>query len=208
MTSTNKDPILVVVQLTGGNDYINTVIPYQDPLYYDSRKTVSIAQDKVLPINDELAYDFDSWSDLSLSEGQPHIRTVRLSIPVPEVILLLSHDKIPSRNVPFSRRNLYRRDGFRCQYCGTRCPTQELSIDHVIPRSRGGRTSWENCVIACIPCNVKKGHRTLRAATMGLVRKPLRPHWSPCLQVSMKSRRASWERFVSDQYWSVTLDQD
>ena len=57
MTSTNRDPILVVIQLTGGNDYINTVVPYQDPLYYDNRQTVGIAQDDVLPISDQLAFN-------------------------------------------------------------------------------------------------------------------------------------------------------
>lgn len=163
---------------------------------------------RIIQPNTYETFDFESWADLRLEEGQPCVRTVRLRIPVPEVILLVRHDRQPSRQVPFSRRNLYRRDGYRCQYCGRRRPTSELSIDHVIPRSRGGKTSWENCVIACIPCNVSKGYRTLAEAGMRLVRPPRRPKWSPCLHVSLGSRRASWEKFVSDHYWSVTLDHD
>ena len=175
------------------------------------RNALSLAYRRVARIIQPDTYevhDFDSWADLSPRAGEPRVRTPRLQIPVPEVILLLRHDKIPSRSVPFSRRNLYRRDSYRCQYCGRRCPTQELSIDHVIPRSKGGRTAWDNCVIACITCNVRKGHRLLGEAGMALVRHARRPRWSPCLQVSMKSRRASWEKFVSERYWTVTLDQD
>jgi 5-methylcytosine-specific restriction endonuclease McrA len=152
-------------------------------------------------------HDFDSWADLAAVQDGPVIHTVRLRIRVPEVILLLRHDRMPSRAVPFSRRNLYRRDGFRCQYCGTRQPTQELSIDHVLPRSRGGRTTWDNCVLACIPCNVRKGNRTLQESGMSLRRVPARPAWSPCLTVTVARRRASWEKFVSEQYWDVALEE-
>lgn len=153
-------------------------------------------------------HDFDSWADLGAPPEGAAIHTVRLSIRVPEVILLTHHDRAPRRSVPFSRRNLYRRDAFSCQYCGKRHPTQNLSIDHVIPRSRGGRTTWENCVIACIACNVRKGNRLLAEAGMKLINPPQRPGWSPCLSVTVARRRASWERFVSEQYWNVALEED
>ncbi len=153
-------------------------------------------------------HDFESWADLAVARGEPAIRTVRLEIRVPEVILLMRHDRLPERTVPFSRRNLYRRDGYRCQYCGRRQPTTDLSIDHVVPRSRGGRTNWDNCVLACIPCNVRKGNKPLDEAGMHLVRPPARPPRSPCLTVTVTRRRASWEKFVSEQYWNVSLDED
>lgn len=153
-------------------------------------------------------HDFESWADLSVTKGQPSIHTVRLEIRVPEVILLTRHDRLPERSVPFSRRNLYRRDGFRCQYCGRRQATSDLSIDHVLPRSRGGRTTWENCVLACIPCNVRKGSKVLGEVGMHLIRSPEKPPWSPCLSVTVGRRRASWERFISEQYWNVSLDED
>jgi 5-methylcytosine-specific restriction endonuclease McrA len=153
-------------------------------------------------------HDFDSWADLAVAKEEPVIRTVKLQIRVPEVILLTRHDRMPERSVPFSRRNLYRRDGLRCQYCGRRQPSSELSIDHVVPRSRGGRTIWENCVLACIPCNVRKGNKLLSEAGMHLVRLPTKPPWSPCLTVTVARRRASWEKFVSEQYWNVSLEED
>jgi 5-methylcytosine-specific restriction endonuclease McrA len=153
-------------------------------------------------------HDLQSWADLAVRPGEPCIRTVRLQIPVPEVILLTRHNHMPRRTVPFSRRNLYRRDGSRCQYCGSKLPTSELSIDHVVPKSRGGKTTWENCVLACIPCNVRKGNRSLENANMRLLRPATRPQWSPCLTVNLGRRRASWEKFVSEQYWTVTLEED
>ncbi len=153
-------------------------------------------------------HDLDSWADLAVPSGDPCIRTVRFEFPVPEIILLTRHNRMPRRTVPFSRRNLYRRDGNRCQYCGRRMPTSDLSIDHVVPRSRGGRTNWTNCVLACIPCNVRKGHRLAREAGMSLLRKPVPPRWSPCLTVPVGRRRASWEKFVSEQYWNVALEED
>jgi 5-methylcytosine-specific restriction endonuclease McrA len=153
-------------------------------------------------------YDIRSWSDLRVAEDEPCIRTVHLRIRVPEVIVLTDHDALPRRSVPFSRRNLYRRDGYRCQYCGKSKATSELSIDHVTPRSRGGRTTWENCVLSCIPCNVKKGNRTLREAAMSLREPPQRPRWTPYIAISVGQRRASWGQFVSEQYWETELEND
>ena len=85
-----------------------------------------------------------------------------MPVEIPEVILLSTYGKVPRIEVSFSRKNLYRRDGHACQYCGTHRPSSELSIDHVLPRSRGGRTTWENCVLACVRCNSKKADRTPR----------------------------------------------
>ena len=111
-------------------------------------------------------YDFHTWTELSqykkLFEPAQHewIHTVRLEIAVPRVIRLLGFDRIPRREVKFNRRNLFARDGNRCQYCGKRFPTSELSLDHVIPKSRGGKMTWDNVVCACVACNVRKGGRT------------------------------------------------
>ena len=153
-------------------------------------------------------HDFTSWADLRVADSARVIRTVQRAILAPEVILLTRHDRMPVRQVPFSRRNLYRRDSNSCQYCGQVCSTRDLSIDHVIPRSRGGKTNWENCVLACIPCNVRKGNRSPEQVGMSLVKPPLRPTWSPCLTVKMGRRLPSWERFVSDHYWNVALEED
>ena len=153
-------------------------------------------------------HDFRSWADLSVRADEPFIRTPQLRIRIPEVIVLTENDDLPRRSVPFSRRNLYRRDGYRCQYCGKSRSSAELSIDHVLPRSRGGRTTWENCVLSCIPCNVRKGNRTLAEAGMRLHAAPKRPRWTPYIAISAAQRRDSWAQFVSEQYWELELDHD
>ena len=112
------------------------------------------------------------------------------------MILLCAFGGLPRMEVAFSRKNLFRRDGYRCQYCDARRPTHELSIDHVIPRSRGGQTSWENCVLACIRCNTKKGDRTPRESGLRLRRAPARPAWSPLHETAPQARPASWRAFL------------
>ncbi len=151
-------------------------------------------------------HDFDSWSSLRVSEGEPCIRTVRLRIKVPEIIVLTQYEAIPSRRVPFSRRNIYRRDHNRCQYCGARPNMDDLTIDHVLPRSKGGVSTWENCVLACLRCNRRKSNRTMRDAGMHLVKAPREPHWTPILTIPLAQRKASWEQFISDRYWNVELE--
>jgi 5-methylcytosine-specific restriction endonuclease McrA len=151
------------------------------------------------------SHDFESWADLSVAKGERCIHTVSLTIRVPEIIVLLGYDGIPKKEVPFSRKNLYKRDGYTCQYCGRRAPSEDLSIDHIVPRSLGGKSSWTNCVLACIRCNVRKGNRSLRGAGMSLVRKPQKPDWSPALTLTFGAKKQSWEKFISDRYWNVEL---
>jgi len=150
-------------------------------------------------------HEFGSWADLAVAPDEPCIRAVALRIKVPEIILLTGYGGIPKQSVTFTRRNLYRRDRNTCQYCGCRPGTSELSIDHVIPYSRGGRNTWENCVLACMKCNRKKGSRLLREAGLTLLRKPTRPRWTPIIEIPIGRRRHSWERFVSERYWNTTL---
>jgi 5-methylcytosine-specific restriction endonuclease McrA len=159
-----------------------------------------------------LAYDFDDWVEVSQTKQQfqpeqyDWVRTVRFQIAVPKVIRLLGYDKLPSAAVKLNRRNLFARDQNRCQYCGRRYPTSELSLDHVIPRSQGGNNSWDNIVCACIHCNVKKGGRTPQQAHMKLVAVPRKPHRSPVLTVKLSdSKYASWKQFLDFAYWNVEL---
>jgi 5-methylcytosine-specific restriction endonuclease McrA len=123
-------------------------------------------------------FDFHSWMKTSPANALRVVRTVRFSIPAPDVIVLSKYDRLPSINVPFSRKNLCRRDRLSCQYCGRRQGTDSLTIDHIVPKSRGGTTSWSNCVLACAPCNRKKGGRTPDEAGMNLLARPRRPDWS------------------------------
>ena len=126
-------------------------------------------------------YDFSSWIEVSQMRQQfapqehDWVHTVKLSIAVPRIIRLLFYDHLPKRKVTLNRRNVYARDGSRCQYCGKHKPTSELSLDHVVPRRLGGQTTWENIVCACVECNVKKGGRTPVQAHMKLITQPVRP---------------------------------
>lgn len=152
-------------------------------------------------------YDFASWLDLKVAAGEPHIRTVSLRIRIPEVIVLRHCDRFTRPRVIFSRRNLFRRDRNTCQYCGTRFPTEELSIDHVLPRSLGGESAWSNCVVACMACNARKGNRTLEAAGVTLLRIPKEPPPQMAFTIQLRTRKASWEQFVSEAYWNVELQK-
>ena len=119
--------------------------------------------------------------------------------------MLAAYDGFPQRTVAFSRRNLYRRDRFRCQYCGCKPGTEELTIDHVIPRSRGGRSNWQNCVLACVECNKRKSNRLPHEAGIHLRRPPQVPRWSWDVEVAIGHRKSSWEQFLADRYWNVEL---
>lgn len=150
-------------------------------------------------------HDFASWTDLAEARAQSCVKTVTLRVPIPEVIVLRGYDGVPTRRVAFSRRNIYRRDRYTCQYCGRRRPSEDLSIDHVIPRSRGGRTSWTNCALACLRCNVRKGNRTVEEAGMRLRSTPAEPDWVPHVELTLGYRRQSWAKFISDRYWDTEL---
>lgn len=149
-------------------------------------------------------YDFTAWceiSELRSAERQASedwIRTVSFELQIPRVIRLYRYDRVPRQSLRFNRRNLFARDEHRCQYCGHAKPTSQLSFDHVMPRSRGGPTSWENVVAACVDCNTKKGGRTPREARMKLIRKPAKPKYSPVLASKLKNPKfESWRSFVS-----------
>lgn len=152
-----------------------------------------------------MSYDFDDWCEISelrvaMDEIYDHddwIRTVNLQIQVPRVIRLLNYDRVPKNTVKFSRRNVFLRDENCCQYCGQKFGNHHLSLDHVVPRSRGGEMSWENIVCACRRCNVRKGGRTPQEAGMHLRKQPKRPKRNPVLVHQLNSNKySSWKNFV------------
>ncbi|MEI7687293.1 MAG: HNH endonuclease [Planctomycetota bacterium] len=159
-----------------------------------------------------LTYDFTSWREVSEfhrqfpSDEDDWIKTATSHIQAPRVIRLTSYEKLPKQSVKFNRRNIFARDSNQCQYCGKKFPTSELSLDHILPRSQGGMSSWENIVCACVECNVRKGGRTPKQAHMGLIRKPEKPKRSPMLNLKMTHRKyQSWKTFLDSAYWSVEL---
>ena len=155
-------------------------------------------------------FNFTQWHSLSAQEPDDEsIHTVRFRIRVPRVILLGMFDRLPKKEVKFTRHNIFERDKNTCQYCGRRFDRRDLNLDHVIPRDRGGPTTWENIVCSCIECNTRKGNRTPREASMRLIRKPKKPRWRPFLQINFNlSHHDSWKHFIDLAYWNVELGED
>lgn len=159
-------------------------------------------------------FDFESWAELSSHVHQdPVIRTVNRSFLIPRVIILQVFERVPQQRIRFSRQNIYLRDNSTCQYCGKKKPLTELNLDHVIPKSQGGQSTWENIVCSCIKCNLHKGGRTPKEAHMKLLTHPRQPRWSPFSGPISRDPVAyrAWKPFlnVADAaYWYSELEED
>lgn len=162
------------------------------------------------------AYDFENWADASVaahrdydgfaSEDYEWVRTVRMHLAVPKVIRLLGYEKLPRQEVKLNRRNIFARDRNRCQYCGKHFSSNELSLDHIVPRSQKGGSSWTNLVCCCVRCNAKKGGRTPEQAHMKLITPPRQPKRNPVINLRIgNDKYASWKQFLDQAYWSVEL---
>jgi len=125
-----------------------------------------------------------------IEDKENYIKLPKVYIERPRVIALVGFDGFPSRRIPFSKRALFRRDHGKCQYCGS---TRNLSIDHIIPSSKGGGTTWENCVLSCVRCNTTKGDRTPKQAGMELKSIPKIPDW---LQHTIGNPEEHWKSFI------------
>ncbi|MEO8426650.1 MAG: HNH endonuclease [Verrucomicrobiota bacterium] len=155
-------------------------------------------------------FNFNQWQDFSIQ--QPHsesIHAVSFKIRVPRVILLVVFDRFPKKEVKFTRHNIFERDQNTCQYCGSVFDRTDLNLDHVIPRDRGGPTTWENIVCSCISCNTRKANRTPQEAGLHLIRKPKRPKWRPFIQVNLGLHfHDSWKHFIDLAYWNVEIGEE
>jgi 5-methylcytosine-specific restriction endonuclease McrA len=150
-------------------------------------------------------FTWTDWSKITPRDGDAFIQAVRHRLRVPEVIVLADYDRLPTAAVSFSRRNVFKRDHWTCQYCGVQPGGEELTIDHVVPRSQGGTSTWDNCVLSCIDCNHRKADRTPQQADMKLRKAPARPSWKP-LYARHTMRIESWSKFISETYWNVPLE--
>ncbi len=157
------------------------------------------------------AYDFASWYELSEfahefePTGRSFIKTVTSAVLVPSVVRLLRFDRVHRQSVRLSRKNVYLRDNYTCQYTGRKMPACRLNLDHVIPSSRGGKTTWENLVCCCVAVNEVKGNKTPREAGLKLIRQPKRPDPTALLFRSTRFRHDSWKHFVDAAYWNTEL---
>lgn len=159
-------------------------------------------------------YDFDSWAEVSelkekledIGELDDVVYSCRLTLIVPRIIRLLSYDKVPKRTLKLTRKNIYARDELRCQYCGKEFSTEELNLDHVIPKAQGGEASWSNLATSCIYCNTKKAGRSPKEAHMKLIKQPVEPKYNSLLQVHIESKKyGAWAAFISSAYWNTEL---
>lgn len=142
--------------------------------------------------------DFDGWCE-EAPENSRWIKTSTSRVPAPEVIVLKKYGERPPRKINFNRPNLARRDDYTCQYCGDTLGLGKLTVEHIMPRSRGGPTTWDNCVAACRTCNSRKADKTPKEAGMKLRKEPRKPKWDPKLRIPQGILRPSWEPFLAKE---------
>lgn len=158
---------------------------------------------KIVNPADYQQYEWQDWTKLKPVDGSKTIRLVGMTIRVPEVISV-DYSGVHNHAVVFNRKNLFVRDAYTCQYCGKKPGSDSLTVDHILPRSRGGKSTWVNCVLACMNCNSKKADLSVQQAGMKLLRTPFKPKWSPLFRTRMVI--PSWEKFLSEMYWNVELE--
>ncbi len=178
---------------------------------------------KVVDPEDYQVYNFEDWSQVSQQMVEvgdnEFICSPTLKIRVPRIIVLLLYDKLPKRHVSFSRKNIFERDRFQCQYCGEKPPSKKaalkwiedkaLTFDHVVPKSRGGRTTWDNIVTCCQSCNRKKGNHSPKEMGWKLIKKPAMPKWHPTVNIPLKiAPRKEWANFLDVAYWNTELENE
>ena len=165
---------------------------------------------KAVDMNYE-TFDFESWSEISSLKKSETIRPVSKTIKIPRVIIVLRYDKVHSKEVKFNRYNIFKRDRSVCQYCKNSFPKNELSIDHVVPKSLGGKTTWENVVCCCLTCNRRKGSNFLSETAMSLSTKPIKPSWELLSNIYLRTVKfEEWKPFLSSidtSYWNVELEE-
>jgi 5-methylcytosine-specific restriction endonuclease McrA len=157
---------------------------------------------------DFATYDWEEWVDVPPQPHEESIVTPTFRIRIPRVIILLEFDRLPRHEVRFTRKNIFYRDRNRCQYCGSKFQTRDLNLDHVVPLSRGGKSTWENVVCCCVTCNSKKGGHLPAEARMRLIRMPVKPRWHPLVKISFTSGHYEvWKNFLDIAYWNAELRQ-
>lgn len=152
-------------------------------------------------------FRFEAWCEVAhAADPSDMVHGVSLAMRCPRVVVLGRFDRLPDKEVRFSRSNLFARDHHVCQYCRVRHERKDLNIDHVVPRHRGGKTVWTNVVCCCIACNRRKGNRTPEEARMPLLRQPKKPRWQPFLEIQFaRNYDESWSRFLDMSSWKVEL---
>ena len=196
-----------------------------DPVTNEEKSVIVPHARAIVKDGDFQIYDFQEWllysedwmeklATLSESERMAQLEKesiglVKGRVRIPRVVLLTLYDKLPHKEVRFTRHSVYERDRYTCQYCDHRFGkgnARQLNMDHVIPRERGGTTTWENIVTACIPCNTKKANRTPSESGMKLLRTPAKPKWRTFVNVPFEHvMHEQWADFMDVVNWKVEV---
>lgn len=156
---------------------------------------------EIMDVDSYVLHNFEAWMNLRVQDETKIIRTTKSIIRLPEIIVLTEYERLPVKEVRLTRRNLLIRDNFTCQYTGKKITADTATIDHVIPRSKGGKSTWENLVMCTRDINFAKADRTPEEAKLKLLKKPERPKWSPIYARFAKLAAAnvpnSWLRFIN-----------
>jgi len=152
-----------------------------------------------------LLYDWNKWVEEFVTDNDetvdyPIIRSQYISLKKPEIIVCTNYSKIPHSSLKLSRRNILIRDMFICQYTGKKVTYKTATLDHIIPKSKGGKTSWKNLVTCSLEANTRKANRTPKEAGMRLLHSPKKPRWSPIYAISLKRRPKSWGKFLKQEH--------
>lgn len=156
---------------------------------------------------DYIAYTFNDWLRFSEHNASDYakLHSPSMTIALPEIVVLTKYDRLPQRDVKYSRENVFMRDKFKCQYCGGKFTYRELTIDHVVPKSLGGRSIWSNVVACCKPCNGTKADRRPEECGMKLIHKPVPPRWfNPLMRYGYDHICKSWKRFMDRVETTIT----
>jgi len=144
-----------------------------------------------------IPYRWNDWTQLPADERANYVNTVRGKIKIPRIIILCNYDKVPRKRPKFSSRAVWQRDEGICQYTNQKLTPNEANIDHIIPRSRGGKTNWLNCVISHKAVNAQKANRTPEEANLKLIRPPREPKALPItFYIKNKHQIPEWEMFL------------
>ena len=141
-------------------------------------------------------YNWEEWIKQDIKDNDDLIIGVSFNIKVPEVIVLSTYDKVPKVNVKLTKKNIYIRDKYCCQYSGKKIEEEELDIDHVIPKSRGGKNDWGNMVVCTKEINRQKGDKTPKEAGLRLKNKPKKPTYKKMFIDTRIKIKESWKKFL------------
>ena len=160
-------------------------------MFAGQAKGVLISDNKIQALN------WDEWININITEEEEGIKTVTQKIKLPSIVVMTFCDKIPKQIIKFTQNNLWERDNFTCQYTGKTVTKQTGNIDHIIPKSLGGKTCWENCVIASKDINAQKSDKTPEQAGLKLIKKPARPRIMPVsFFIKNKENNLDWNWFL------------